>query len=85
VTLIRGEDFQDYRILRTRIDSRKTITNEAVMASLGTWESRMFRTVIPQSEPLNQAQIARKDIFSFDGASKGAQAYQRLAEEILYG
>ena len=40
----------------------------------------------PQSEPLNQAQIERSDIFSFDPKCNGALAYEELAEEILtYG
>jgi chromosome partitioning protein len=85
IGLIRGEDFKRYRILRTRVDGRKSITNEAVMAALADWQSQMFSTHIPQSEALNQAGIARVDVFSFDNNSKGAQAYQHLAEEILHG
>jgi chromosome partitioning protein len=83
IALIRGDDFDSWRILLTKVDSRKSITNQAVTAAIAPWQDKIFKTVIPQSEPLNQAQIERTDIFSFDPKSKGALAYQALIEEIL--
>ena len=49
ISLIKGEDFDDWRILLTRVDSRKTTTNQAVMASLAPWEKKIFKTTIPQA------------------------------------
>ena len=72
IAILRGEDFDRWRILLTKVDPRKTLTNQAIMGALQRWQDKTFQTVIPQSEPLNQAQIARTDIFSFDGKSKGA-------------
>ena len=86
IGLIKGEEFDDWRILLTRVDSRKTTTNQAVMASLAPWASRIFKTTIPQAEALNQAQIARTDIYSFEAKSRGALAYAACAKEIMrYG
>ncbi|MDP6372095.1 MAG: hypothetical protein QF463_13815 [Vicinamibacterales bacterium] len=34
------------------------------------------------SEPLNQAQIERTDIFAFDPLSTGAKAFEELALEL---
>jgi chromosome partitioning protein len=86
IGVIRGEQFDAWRILLTRFDTRKTTTNQAVMAALEQWQDRILKTVIPQSEPLNQAQIERTDVYTFDPRSKGALAYQALTEEILaYG
>lgn len=82
ISLIKG-DFDDWRILLTRVDPRKTITNQAVRAALATWEHKIFKTWIPQSESLNQAQIARTDIFSFESKSRGASAYKALTQEII--
>jgi chromosome partitioning protein len=82
ISLIKGEAFDDWRILLTRVDSRKTTTNQAVMASLSPWKSKIFKTTIPQSEALNQAQIARTDIYSFEPKSRGALAYEACAKEI---
>jgi chromosome partitioning protein len=86
ISLIKGEEFDDWRILLTRVDSRKTTTNQAVMASLAPWVSKIFKTTIPQSESLNQAQIARTDIYSFEPKSRGALAYEAFAMEMIrYG
>jgi chromosome partitioning protein len=86
ITALRGKRFEGWRILRTKVDSRKTVTNQAVMSTLNQWKHKMFKTSIPQSEPLNQSQIMRADIFSYAPSSKGATAYQALTKEILrYG
>jgi chromosome partitioning protein len=86
ISLIKGAHFDAWRILVTKFDSRKSITNEAVLAGLSSWQHKMFATRIPQSEPLNQAQIQRTDIFTFDPRSTGAAAYEALAQEIqTYG
>jgi len=82
--LLKGEDFAQWRILLTRVDRRKTTTNQAVLAALAPWQSHLFTTTIPQSEPLNQAQIERTDIFSFEPKSQGALAYAALAQEIMH-
>ena len=82
IALIKGAGFDAWRILITKFDSRKSITNEAVLAGLSQWRHKMFANRIPQSEPLNQAQIQRTDIFTFDPKSAGAAAYEALAHEI---
>jgi chromosome partitioning protein len=86
IGLIKGEAFDAWHILLTKVDSRKTTTNQAVMAALAPWTQKICQTTIPQSEPLNQAQIERTDIFSFEPKSTGALAYERFAKEMLrYG
>ena len=71
-----------FGIVLTRVDTRKSRTNAAVFAALGPWNPKILGTVIPQSEPLNQAQMERKDIFLFDPASAGAVAYRELINEL---
>jgi len=83
IAILKGDGFERWRILLTKFDPRKTITNQAILGALERWRNKTLETVIPQSEPLNQAQIARTDIFSFDGKSKGATAYQALMQEVL--
>lgn len=83
---LKGEEFENYRILITQYDSRKSVTNEAVMTQLSPWKDKFFKTFIPQSEQLNQAQMERTDVFSFDAKGKGALAYEELTKEIMkYG
>ena len=83
VHLMKGEGFQDYGILLTRLDSRKTRTNAAVLAALEPWMNKIFKTVIPESETLNQAQMVRQDIYRFDPNGAGAKAYLALTQEIM--
>ncbi len=80
---LKGEDFDNYHILITHFDGRKTVTNEAVMTQLSEWKQKFFTSFIPLNEALNQAQMERTDIFSFDPKGKGAQAYEALSKEIL--
>lgn len=82
VHVLKGDGFDAWRILLTRLDSRKTRTNAAVLEALLPWDGKILRTVIPQSEPLNQAQMARQDIFRFDPNSAGAAAYRDLITEL---
>ena len=82
VHVLKGSGFDTYRILLTRVDTRKSVTNQAVMKALEPWKDKILSTVIPQSEPLNQAQMARKDIFRFAPDSPGAVAYRNLIKEI---
>jgi chromosome partitioning protein len=86
VSIFKGEEFDAWRILLTKVDSRKMTINQAVTDVLTPWKNKIFATTIPQSEPLNQAQIEPTDIFSFEPHSKGALAYEALTKEILrYG
>jgi chromosome partitioning protein len=82
VRVLKGDGFEGYGILLTRIDSRKTRTNSAAIAALDPWRPKLLKTLIPQSESLNQAQMARQDIFRFDPDSTGAVAYADLVREL---
>lgn len=83
VHVIKGEEFQNWKIVLTKFDNRKSVTNQAIMGALSSWKDHILKSSIPQSEPLNQAQIERTDIFTFDSKSKGALAYQALKDEVL--
>jgi chromosome partitioning protein len=86
MSVLKGEGFEAWRVLRTKVDVRKTVTNEAVMVGLERYQHKLFEQYIPISETLNQAQIAQKDVFSFDPTSRGALAYEALAQELMtYG
>ena len=82
MSVLKGEEFTGWRVLRTMIDARKTVTNEAVMIGLEPYRGKLFETWIPVSEALNQAQMAQRDIFSFDPSSTGARAYAAFAREL---
>lgn len=81
--VLRGRAFDGWRILRTVVDARKTMTAVIEAALRSRYEAQLLETVIPVSEPLNKAQVERRDIFSYAPASSGAHAYQALLEEVL--
>jgi chromosome partitioning protein len=83
LSLIKGKNFNNYRLLLTLVDNRNKITNEIVMDELADFQHNMFSTIIARNEALNQSQFAREDIFSFDPKSRGAQDYQNLTMELL--
>jgi chromosome partitioning protein len=83
VQTLKGETFDRWRIVRTRVDGRKTQTNAAIEAALRThYEAHILAELIPASEPLNQAQIARRDIFRHAPTSAGAVAYGALCARL---
>lgn len=84
VTILKGEGFENWRLVLNKHDTRKSVTNAAIQAALAPWRAKILKTIIPTSESLNQASIAGRSIFLFDPSSKGAQAYEALTEEILH-
>ena len=71
------------RLLLTKFDSRKSITNDWILDQLRPYEALLFKTKIRQNEALNQAHIAMEPIFVFRSNSSGAQDYEKLTEEFL--
>jgi chromosome partitioning protein len=83
VKRLRGDSFEDYRILLTLVDPRLRATNEYIMEELSSYKSKVLRTQITRNETINQAQIAHQDIFAFAPGSRGAEDYAKLAKELL--
>lgn len=71
------------RILLTKFDSRKRISNDWVFERLSSYEDFVFDTRIRQNEALNQAHIAMEPVFAFSPNSAGAQDYKKLTKEFL--
>jgi chromosome partitioning protein len=83
VHLLKGDEFKDWWILMTMIDPRKTVTREIFSELLKPYKANILRTKILTSEALNQAQMAKQDVFTFDPRSRGAQNYEALTRELL--
>lgn len=71
------------RILLTKLDSRKSVSNDWVMAQLEPHKALLLSTRIRQNEALNQAHMATEPIFSFKANSPGAEDYGQLTKEFL--
>ena len=71
-------------LLLTMYDERTNLSG-AVAADLRDFYGlQVFQTVIPRNVRLAEAPSHGKPIISYDANSKGAEAYSRLAREIVY-
>lgn len=71
------------RIVLTKFDSRKKVSNEWIFEQLQSYQELLFDTKIRQNEALNQAHMAQEPIFYFKPNSPGAEDYTLLTKEFL--
>ena len=83
IHLLKDESFESWWILLARIDARKKLTQEIFEENLEPYRQKVLNTKIVVDEALNQAQMAKRDIYDFDSKTRGAQCYRALTEEIL--
>jgi chromosome partitioning protein len=70
-------------VLLTMYDARLNLTLQVVEEVKKYFPNKVFRTVIPRNVRLSEAPSFGQPIQYFDRVSKGAQAYNELAKEIL--
>ena len=70
-------------VLLTMYDGRLNLTQQVVEEVKKYFPRKVFGTVIPRAVRLSEAPSFGKPIQYFDRASRGAQAYDELAEELL--
>ncbi len=70
-------------ILLTMYDDRTNLTRQVAADLRDFFGSEVFQTVIPRSIRLAEAPSFGKPILAYDVRSRGAEAYIRLAKEIL--
>ncbi|MCL4795251.1 MAG: ParA family protein [Bryobacteraceae bacterium] len=70
-------------ILLTMYDDRTNLTRQVASDLKEFFQSQVFETVIPRSIRLAEAPSFGKPIISYDPRSRGAEAYIKLAKEIV--
>lgn len=70
-------------VLLTMHDSRTNLSDQVAAEVRRYFGTRVFETVIPRSVRLAEAPSHGKPISLYDPASRGAQAYQALAQEVI--
>jgi chromosome partitioning protein len=70
-------------VLLTMYDSRTNLSDQVASEVRRFFGDRVYRTVIPRSVRLAEAPSHGKPITVYDPASRGAQAYQELAKEVI--
>lgn len=70
-------------VLLTMYDARTNLGNEVTAEVRKYFKDSVFKTVIPRNVRLSEAPSHGLAIIDYDKRSKGAQAYQELALEVL--
>ena len=70
-------------LLRTMYDPRNNLSQQVTEQLNIYFGEKVYRTVIPRNVRLAEAPSHGLPILHYDKASKGAQAYLELAEEML--
>ena len=78
-----GKDFSQIFGLLTMYDRRNILSREIVKKAKETFSGKILETIIPRSVRLAEAPKFGKTIFQYAPESKGARAYEMLAEEII--
>ena len=72
-------------LLRTMFDPRNTLAHQVSQQLVQHFGDKVYRTLVPRNVRLAEAPSYGAPAVVWDKASKGAQAYIALAEEILKG
>jgi len=67
----------------TMYDPRTKLSDDVLHELYKYFPNNIFRSVIPRNVRLAEAPSFGRTIVHFDGGSKGAKAYERLAQEII--
>lgn len=70
-------------VLLTMFDGRLNLTLQVVQEVKRFFPEKIFKTAIPRNVRLSEAPSFGAPVNYYDPASKGAEAYQQLAEEFL--
>lgn len=78
-------DLQVEGILLTMYDSRTNLSQQVVDEIRRFFGDKVYRTIVPRNVRLSEAPSFGKSIIEYDIISTGAEAYLRLAEEVIAG
>lgn len=78
-----NQDLEIAGILMTMHDKRTNLSKEVIAEVNKFFADKVYRTVIPRSVRLSEAPSFGKPINLYDRSSKGAQAYDELAKEVI--
>jgi len=76
-------DLEIEGLLRTMYNAQNTLTQQVSDELTSHFGDKVYATIIPRNVRLAEAPSYGKPATAYDAASKGAQAYMALAEEML--
>jgi chromosome partitioning protein len=78
-----NESLEIEGVVLTMFDSRNKLTHEVVKEMKQHFPDKLYATVIPRNVKLSESPSFGKPVALYDPESKGAIAYQQLAQEFL--
>lgn len=82
IDIIRQGSVTRWGILRNAFDARNRATVAYVDNELANVEANLMKTVIRRTEAINQAQIRRQPVYTYDPKSRAARDFTSLTKEI---
>lgn len=70
-------------LLRTMFNPQSMLTQQVSQELESHFGAKVYKTLVPRNVRLAEAPSYGKPVISFDKSSRGAQAYQALAQEML--
>jgi chromosome partitioning protein len=70
-------------VLMTMFDTRTNLSSEVVKNVVGYFKDKVYRTIIPRNVQLAEAPSHGLPACVYAAESRGAQAYENLAREML--
>lgn len=74
----------NFFVLKNLYEKRNSQTNKYINEQLSSLSENTFATTIRKNEAINQAQITNLPVQAFNPASKGAQDFNLLTEEVIH-
>ena len=72
-----------FGILLTMYDGRTTLSRQVAAEVRNFFGDQVFETIIPRTVKLSEAPSYGMPITVYDARSAGAEAYRKLAEEVI--
>jgi chromosome partitioning protein len=82
---VRNPDLEIEGVLLTMFDERTNLSNQVMQDLKQYFGDKILSTIIPRNIRLGEAPSHGRPILLYDIKSKGAEAYIRLAKEIIHG
>ncbi len=80
-----NESLEVEGVLMTMYDSRTRLAEQVVDDVRSHFGDKVYETLIPRNIRLSEAPSYGQPIFAYESNSKGAEAYMRLAQEVIAG
>ena len=82
IDIIREGSVTQWTILRNAFDARNRTTVAYVDKELANVEANLMKTIIRRTEAINQAQIRRQPVYTYDPKGRAARDFTSLTKEI---